>query len=364
MKKRFKTIDLLRGLHIFLMIFLHLSDWWLMYEAYWLRDIIYYIFLPIGTTGFLFISGVSATLSYKSNQLKLKDSNELDWKKIRTIYIFRALLILIFGLLYNIFMAFRFGDILDLWSWNVLQTIAFSLILVWPLLKTSKIFRIFVGFILLLINELLLAFLRNFEGNFNLYGILFHFLYNPLTEFTIISFFTFFLFGTVVGELVFDIIQLNNEKERRIAVKKIFLRNTLIPGSILVTLGVLYQFPSFFLHNTFSSFIYAIGIILVAFSLFISIEEFQIIRTKKNYNIMFFYSYYSFTIYVGHFLLYFLFLGQLNAVNFWILVIITMSILTVLLRTMYIKLGPKVSLKIAISAASFILATKFRKNKN
>jgi len=363
MTKRFKSIDFLRGLHIFLMVFLHLCDWWLGFEAYWFKHLIHIIFEPIGATGFLFISGVSAALSYKSNQLKLKNSNKLNWKSIKNIYFLRAFILLLIALLYNIFLVFRFGDISDIWSWNVLQTIAISLILVWPFLKTSKIFRIFVGGTLLLINELLLPFLRVFEGDLNLYGILFHILYNPLNQYTIISFFTMFLFGTVVGDIVFHITLLDDEKERRIMVKKNFLIGILILGSSLVPIGVLFQFPNFISRNTFPSFIYSIGVILAIFSLLISIEEFQLIRTKKNYNIMFFYSYYSFTIYLGHNLLYFLFFDRLNVVSLWIPIIITMSILTILLRTMFIKVGPKFSLKMGITALSFIIATKINRNK-
>ncbi|MFX1493958.1 MAG: heparan-alpha-glucosaminide N-acetyltransferase domain-containing protein [Promethearchaeota archaeon] len=358
MKKRFWSIDLLRGVHIFLMIFLHLSDWWLVSEAYLLNKILHFIFEPIGATGFLFISGVSAALSYKGNQLKLKDSN------IKSIYFLRAVMFLMIALLYNILLAFRFGDISEIWSWNVLQTIAISLILVWPFLKTSKIFRIFVGVSLLIINELLLAFLREFKGVPNLYGILFYVLYNPLDQFTIISFFTMFLFGTVVGDMVFGITLLDDKKERKIVVKNNFLIGILIIGSILIPIGVLFQFPTFISRNTFPSFIYSIGIILVAFSLLISIEEFEIIKTKKKYNFLFFYSYYSFTVYLGHNLLYFIFRDQLNAVTFWMPIIITMSVLTILLRTMFVKAGPKLSLKAGISVLSFIITTKIYRNKS
>ncbi|MFX0139490.1 MAG: heparan-alpha-glucosaminide N-acetyltransferase domain-containing protein [Candidatus Hodarchaeota archaeon] len=364
MKKRFKSIDFLRGFYIFMMVLVHLCDWWLVFEANWFKDIVHIIIEPIGATGFLFISGVSAALSYKSNQLNLKDSNEINWKTIKNIYFFRAFLILLIALIYNIILIFRFGDISDIWNWNVLQAIAISLILVWPLLKTSKTVKIIVGIVLLLIDQLILAFLRNFKGVFNLYGILFHILYNPLDQFTIISFFTMFLFGSVVGDIVFDITLLDDKKERGIMVKNNFLIGTLILGSILVPFGVLFQFPAFFLRNTFPSFIYSIGVILVAFSLLISIEEFGIIKTKKNYNIMFFYSFYSFTVYLGHNLLYFLFFDQLDAVTFWIPIIITMSTLTLLLRTMYIKVGPKLSLKTGIAVLSFIIASKINRNKN
>ncbi|MFW9946916.1 MAG: heparan-alpha-glucosaminide N-acetyltransferase domain-containing protein [Candidatus Odinarchaeota archaeon] len=358
MKKRFWSIDLLRGVHIFLMIFLHLSDWWLVSEAYSLNKILHFIFEPIGATGFLFISGVSAALSYKGNQLKPKDLN------VKSIYFLRAVMFLMIALLYNILLAFRFGDISEIWSWNVLQTIAISIILVWPFLKTSKIFRIFVGVSLLIINELLLAFLREFKGVPNLYGILFYVLYNPLDQFTIISFFTMFLFGTVVGDMVFGITLLDDKKERKNVVKNNFLIGILIIGSILIPIGVLFQFPTFISRNTFPSFIYSIGIILVAFSLLISIEEFEIIKTKKKYNFMFFYSYYSFTVYLGHNLLYFIFRDQLNAVTFWMPIIITMSVLTILLRTMFVKVGPKLSLKAGITVLSFIITTKIYRNKS
>jgi len=345
------------------MIVLHFCEWWLVPDSRWLKDLMSYIFEPIGATGFLFISGVSASLSYKSSERKLRSSNSFDWHKVKKIYLLRAFLLLLIALIYNLILSFRFGDISDIWSWNILQTIAISLIVVWPLLKLSKSVRIVVGIFFLIINQALIIFLSPFENQFNFLGIIFHVLYNPLQQFTILSFFPFFIFGSVIGDLIFEVIHLKNENEIRKAIKNIFLKNILIIGSVLITIGVLYQFPYFVVRNTFPSFIYSIGVILVLFSLLISIEEFQITKTKKNYNIMLFYSYYSFTIYLGHNILFFLFFERLDAISFWIPIVLAMTIITILLRTMYKKLGPKASLKTGITALSYVLVTKLSRKE-
>ncbi|MFX0031963.1 MAG: acyltransferase family protein [Promethearchaeota archaeon] len=362
--KRFKSIDFLRGIHVFLMIVLHYCEWWLVADARELKELMFHIFEPIGATGFLFISGVSASLSYKSRKSKFKTLDSLNWLKVKKIHFLRAFLLLLIALIYNLILSFRFGDLSDVWSWNVLQTIAVSLIVVWPLLKQSRVVRIIIGVFFLLINQLLLILLSPFENQLNFFGIVFHILYNPLQQFTILSFLPFFIFGTVIGDYIFEISALKDEKDTKYAIKNLFLKKILILGSVLIVIGVLYQFPYFVVRNTFPSFIYSIGVILVLFSLLISIEEFKLIKVKKNYDFFFFYSYYSFTVYLGHNILFFLFFEQLDAISFWIPIILTMTIITILLRIMYKKLGPKASLKTGITALSYVLVTKLNKKKH
>jgi len=52
------------------MILGHLIDWWLRIEFSWLQKLTSEILDPIGTSGFLFISGVSITLSYRNRTVK------------------------------------------------------------------------------------------------------------------------------------------------------------------------------------------------------------------------------------------------------------------------------------------------------
>ena len=63
MKMRIKSIDTLRGLSMFLMVYGHMILFWLRLEDFWLKYWLYAFLQPIGATGFLLISGVSSTLS-------------------------------------------------------------------------------------------------------------------------------------------------------------------------------------------------------------------------------------------------------------------------------------------------------------
>ena len=124
------------------------------------------------------------------------------------------------ALIYNFAIGLAINDITYIWAWNVLQTIAISLILAWPLLKTSKILRIIIAAVLLIVNEILLAFLLPYQGEANFYGVLFHILYNPLDQYALLSFFNALLLGTVIGDVLFDLNKLENTVKRAISKEK------------------------------------------------------------------------------------------------------------------------------------------------
>lgn len=361
--RRYKSIDIIRGLCMIFMVYGHIINWWLTPEDYWLYLFLESIFAPIGASGFLFISGLSAQLSYKNRLEKAEGSNEFNMKMVRNVYMFRALLLLFIAFMYNTAIAIAINDLTYIWAWFVLQTIGFCLILAWPLLKTSKIFRIILGIILLVSNEFILAFLSSYHGQVNFYGVLFHILYNPVELYTIQSFFTMFLIGTVAGEIIFDINIIDNENERR-RIFKTHLFSLLIIGIILTSFGMIFLFPTFLKHATFSSMVYSLGIIFTLLSILIGIEEFEVIKTEKSYRFFYYYSYYSFTIFLAHNPLFFLFYRQLSVITIWIAVFTTMFLLTLLLRAVYKKLGPKASLKILLTAISFKLALKIEVRKN
>ncbi|MHA2182556.1 MAG: heparan-alpha-glucosaminide N-acetyltransferase domain-containing protein, partial [Promethearchaeota archaeon] len=112
------------------MIYGHMLEFWIRYQDIWLRYWLYAFLAPIGATGFLFISGVSATLAYKNNL----QTQKVQMKTMRNIYLLRGLFILIIALFFNfgVAMVFGGGDLADIWSWNALQTIAIALLLTWP----------------------------------------------------------------------------------------------------------------------------------------------------------------------------------------------------------------------------------------
>jgi uncharacterized membrane protein len=361
--KRYKSIDIARGFAVFGMVFGHILNWWLVPEDYWLYLFFYYLLGPLAAGGFLFLSGMSGIFSYKKAIIMVNKSEDFSMAMVRNGFLLRALLLLVISFIYNIAIALAINNLTWIWAWFVLQTIGFSLLMSWPFLATSKKFRLVFGSIILIINFYLLELLTPYQGQANFAGVLYHVLFNPLDLYPIIPFFVIFLFGTVAGELLYEINTIEDQREREHAFKYKFIYPMFLLGIVLTTFAVLYQYPSFFSYYKFSAIVFGIGLICFVVSTIIWAEEFKIITTKKNYNFFQYYSYYSFTVFLGHNVLYFLFYQQLNAVTIWIPIIITLVLFTLLLKFMYEKLGPKASLKAGIGVLSLILAIKIEQKK-
>ena len=124
----------------------------------------------------------------------------------------------------------------------------------------------------------------------------------------------------------------------------------------MLLIGILYNFPNFFIFGTYSSLIYGFGVIVILFSILITLEEYEVFKIKRSYRYLYYFSYYSFTIYFAHNLLYFLFIRQLNVLIIWIPVLLLVPLLRLLLRTIYKYLGVKASLKVGITVLSYLMA--------
>ena len=365
--KRLKSIDIFRGLCMAWMILGHLIDWWLKNEYNWLHSVIIMILDPIGASGFLFISGVSINLSYRKRIIKVNTSEDYNYRMVRNSYLFRALFVFIIAIIYNSTTAIRLLDPSMIWTWFVLLTAAVSLFLTWPLLKTSKFFRVIVGVIILIANQFILSLLLPFEGDSNIFGLLFHIIYHPINQDPILIFFPFFLFGTIIGDSLFDALLRNNEYRGKRTFKNKFLIPTMVIGALLIISGVLFKFPKFLIRKRFSWIIYSLGIDILLISVLLSFEIFEIIKTKKSYRLLFYYSYYSLTIYLAHNLLYFLFLNQLNVFNIWFFAAGAFIIIGIILRTIYKIWEGKASVKVQIGRLSLGVTIKIEeriKQKN
>ncbi|GAG95893.1 unnamed protein product, partial [marine sediment metagenome] len=250
-----------------------------------------------------------------------------------------------------------------IWAWNVLQTIAVSLLLTWPLLKTSKTIRIVLGIVILVADQCILILLTPYMGQPNMYGVFYHILFNPLDQYIILSFFSVFLIGTVVGDVFFEINNIKNQEERKRAIKYDFIKFSLLIGIILMIFGAIFSFPDFLYHGTFSSMVYSIGTVLVLLSILLYIEEFEVVKTKKSYRFFYYFSFYSFTIYLAHNPLYIIFFRQLNAFTIWIAIVGTTIFITLLLKGVHKKWGRKASLKTQLAILSLIILNKIEQKE-
>jgi uncharacterized membrane protein len=366
-QKRFKTIDIFRGLAMFYMIGGHLMDWWIQPDSRWLWYLIIFLCSWVGAAGFLFVSGISSIISYRKGIIMAEKSDVFTKEMVKNGFIFRALLIVLIGLIFNTCIAIALMNPLYIWTWFILFTIGISLLLTVPLLNTSKITRICISGISWILNHLLFSFLSIYSGQLNFFGVIYHILYHSPDQDIILGFFPFLLYGTVVGDILLEVSNIKNPIERKTEIKKKLLIPSLVIGSILIFFGLRVWYPNYdvkvLIHPTnFYWAIYSCGIQLVLFSIGIYLEEY--IKTEKSYRFLFYFSYYSLTIYLAHYLLFFVPLHQqLNTINFWFFFLPIFLIMGLILRMLYKKYKGKVALKTLIGIISMMLTLEIEKQK-
>jgi uncharacterized membrane protein len=359
---RLKSIDTFRGIAVIAMIWLHLSEWWLSGDSKWFLNV------PLAVTqyGFLvsyqFISGVSRYLFYKTGGSRSMSSETINSKKIRRDFFLRGLILLIVALLYNSVVAINTTRPSEIWSWYILLAISISLILITPLLKTSKKTRVFLGVGFLLLNYVLLSFLQDFKGQANLFGILFHILFYPTGLHPILSSFAVFLIGTVVGDILYEVYYKEDKNNRNSHLKKRLILPAILIGGLLVVLIFFSKWLNFINLPSFYGVVSSLGMSLILFSLYVIIEEYKIIKTKNNHKFLFYFSYYSLTIYLAHNVLYFLFFESLNVFYTSLSIFMVVISIGLFFKAVYPKLGSSLSIKKQISRLSYNIVMKLEKN--
>ncbi|MFX1385145.1 MAG: heparan-alpha-glucosaminide N-acetyltransferase domain-containing protein [Promethearchaeota archaeon] len=335
--KRLKSIDIFRGISMIHMIFGHLVTWWLYSEQMWVLYLQISLLNFMGAAGFLFVSGISTAISYNTRIIKATNSENYNKKLMRNEYMLRALFIAGVALLFNIVIGWlESGNIIHLWRWYILLTIALSLFFGWPLLKTSKLFRIFVGVGIWIIHKILSDYLMPHEGELNFNGILYYILYHQFSDAPLIIFFSFFVFGTIIGDIIFEISQYENQDKKFLAIKKKLILPTLIAAPILILFGVIYDFPQFWVkRGSFPNVFYALGLEMLLITILYSIEEFELIKPKKSYRFLYYFSYYSLSVFVGSFIFGLILRQQFDVIPGLFCVIGTIILIGLLLRFLH-----------------------------
>lgn len=340
---------------MFWMILGHTINWWIRSQDLWIYKLLEMIFSPIGSAGFLFISGLSVAFSYQKKTNGIYGFDQEDFSLVRKEYLYKVILMFFLSFTYNtITLAWLFG-IEYIWSWFILQTVAVSLLITWPLLKTSKSFRIMICLMMWVMNQFLFPILSIYEGQVNFYGILFHIFYSFNDQNPILTFSSFFIIGTIIGEKLFEINSIEHIEKRSFEFKKTTLY-FLISGFLLISMGSYFSFSEILLRGSPAWNLYAVGIEIILFSVFIYFEEIELFNLKRNYKFLFYYSYYSLSVFLGHNVLYFLFYHQLNIFNIWIATFITFISLGLLMKFIYKKFDRNASLKYYLSKTASYLA--------
>jgi multidrug transporter EmrE-like cation transporter len=167
----------------------------------------------------------------------------------------------------------------------------------------------------------------------------------------------------VLGDVIYEIYYQEGKKNRLALLKRRLILPSIVIGGILVAFIFLANSFLFLNLPTFYGIISTIGISLILFSVLILLEEYEIFKTKKNYKFIFYFSYYSLTIYIAHNLLYFLFFKRLNALESLFYIVIVVVLIGLFLKLIYPKLGAYLSIKKMLSYFSYKLVMKIEETK-
>ena len=360
--ERIKSIDIFRGICILNFMMVHYLVSWLPYNQLWAFDAYWAYFDMMGACAFLFISGIGIMLYYKNKMQKVENSIESFTKTtLRHEYLLRGIFILIISLIYNIAQSIFFSDATWLWRWDVLQAIAVSILLAWPLLKLSKKSRIVIGGLFMVLNYFIYDLLLLYEGQISIFGTVYYLLYNEknMAENPFLPAFSIFLIGTVIGELFFEFSKMENDYERNRSIKITILFKSVMVGVFLIIFGVWFNYPDFIDNRSFSWWIYVLGFDIIIISLLYSFEKLLFANYTKRYRFLYYFSYYSLTIFIFHALLGFAFFHLLSISDtFWVVYITTVILFGVISKFVHDRWGWKASIKNIIGKASSFIAIK------
>jgi hypothetical protein len=323
--QRIKSLDTFRGFIMLAMVWVHLCDWWLREEDIWFSNAVVPILKLIFGPGFLLLAGISISLSYRKSLIKITRMDDFNYDILKKEYLFRATFILIVALGYNSFVALQFMNPLDLWKWFMLLTMSISL---------------------------------PYQGQMNVNGIIYYLFYNSIDVIPFPHYFSYILIGTIIGEVIFDIYKIEHQKERKLLLKKKITIPSLMLGILLIILSVILDSRLSLERTSFIWILFAMGINLTLLALFLGFEDFKLRVNKRRLKFLFYYSYYSLTIYLVHNISYFFFLNQLYILQFWIFVTLYCLVFGLVLRLIHNKYGPKFSIKVQVSRLSSALAKR------
>ncbi|TFF85515.1 MAG: DUF1624 domain-containing protein [Promethearchaeota archaeon] len=359
MGTRIGSIDIFRGICIFLMLFGHIGIWWLsssgliIFEQYVLP-----LIKPIGkAAGFLFVSGSSLTLSYSKKFSDNFDSNRERKRVLRNTFYLRAFILFILAISINLVLSLIDSGA-KIYDWWILLTISICLFFSWPLMKLSKTKRIVIGIALLMFNLISQQILIAIADLSPIPNFLLDFLFPSDTrQNPIISFFPFFLFGTVFGSFLVDI-DFEKTTDTRKFLKK-FSAPLLLVSGFTVIFAIFFQFPEFLSVNSFSWILYSLGLNTFILSLLITIEKVSKINFNSKYNILFYFSYYSLTLYLLNYVFMLTSFIKLDFMQFIFLFSLVFTMLFLSMKFIYNNIKGLFSLKYVMSVLSEFLSLKF-----
>ncbi|TFF87930.1 MAG: DUF1624 domain-containing protein [Promethearchaeota archaeon] len=345
-RDRINAIDILKGFSIFWIVGYHTTQLWLIKSALWEVEMLYIFFLStVGPANFIMLSGLNLIIGIRSKS----DSGWSD-KRVRTQNLKRIGVLILLASIYNLGMGFiiqNFSFIYwyDFYSWHILQTISYSMLLTLLLFKINKYIRFFLGILVIVISYPLYSFLISL-GSGGL--IISHLFYYPFPDiYWSMPFFPWAgcaFMGSLIGEHLYNAKYKSEKGKNQLGKLIIYLA---IMGIIFILIGIIFgsdmpslstpiwgfianfhvenlntayffnfiSLPYFLLPSHWTYMFYALGIDFLLLSLFIFLSDYK----KFKNRVFTFFSFtgkLSFSVFIYHHFGLILFVRTFNA--FWI----------------------------------------------
>ena len=316
--KRIRSIDIMRGIAIVVMLVIHVANNWLNDDSRWFLIIMRIFSNTMAVNGFIFVSGLSFGFAWDRNASKGMQLKENSYKSLS-----RTILIGIISLVYNITTIFIQGyELKEIWFWYILQTIAFLRLINIFIIKLSVKKRFILALLIIILSPLILELLSG--NNLVIKGFYF-ILYNSLDSNSPIFFLPFFIIGTIFGEKISNLNNCNSND--RVDMKNI-IKNWIIIGLIFILIGILSgsklvdkeigwnyidtlnlhpninitKIPLVFVRASYSWSFYTIGVEIILLSILYYYFDDRKIMTNKKFEPFERYGRYSLTIYLIHYI--------------------------------------------------------------
>jgi hypothetical protein len=203
--KRIKSIDVIRGFAILLMIMAHVCNQWLKPEDIWFHAVYYLVVTPVGVPAFVFVAGLGFGYSWV-----LKWNTMVDKKEVHFYALSRSLALCVAAFGYTLIATLIHQDPWrELWFWWILTTLAVARLLAQPLMLTSKWVRLAIALGILVFTPFYLSWLQAGRSESSVLEVLYFISFNPLDANSIFIFFPHFLVASIIGEFLYGISESN-----------------------------------------------------------------------------------------------------------------------------------------------------------
>ena len=201
--KRIVSIDFVKGFAIVFIILAHTAGAWLNSSWIFVYGVAYAFLDILGPSLFVFLSALSVVFSIKRKKGILPD------KVIRNRILNRGLIIIVIGIVFNIF-SFEFTIEgypfpLNLWGWNILMFIGFSQIFSLYALRVGKMARAVIGAFIIFTSDPIRQFLFEGKEAGNTFLTILHYIIvspSPMTP--LLPYLSICFISTIFGEYLYD----------------------------------------------------------------------------------------------------------------------------------------------------------------